>query len=154
MNEEIVPEETIQEQIPTPEGVETTDNQPHMITLEQFSSLSGEYKPASEAPALVDRQTSHPQPEPGMLQARLLMVFLGLAIILLDQYTKFLVESNLQMFEVFAPLPEYEQFFRIMHVYNTGAAFGIFPNGGLFFGIMAVIVGSLILIYNLPLKII
>lgn len=79
---------------------------------------------------------------------KILLFLVAGFIIVLDQLTKFIIESSLSLYEVYAPMPALEPYFRITHVFNTGAAFGFFPDGGLFFGILAVIVGFIIVYYN------
>lgn len=69
-------------------------------------------------------------------------------VLLLDQASKYLIETSLAFYEIWAPIPAIEPFFRIMHVTNTGMAFGLFPGGGLFFGVMALLVSGAILYYN------
>lgn len=89
--------------------------------------------------------------EPGTLGQRLIM-FVIMAISLgLDQWTKNIVETNLRLGEIYAPFPNIEQFFRIFHVSNTGAAFGLLPSGGPVFAAFAVIVSILIIYYNYTL---
>lgn len=69
------------------------------------------------------------------------------AIVALDQWTKHLVRTNLDFGEVLgAPIPALP-FFRIVHWRNTGAAFGLFPDGGIVFTVVAVLVSIAILYY-------
>ena len=75
--------------------------------------------------------------------------FAGL-IIAFDQYTKWLVRSNLAFGEVWAPWDWLIAYARIYHVKNTGAAFGMFQDGNLIFMILAVVV-SVVIIYYFPL---
>lgn len=70
------------------------------------------------------------------------------AVLLLDQYTKNLVETRLALYEVWAPFPAIEPFFRILHTTNTGMAFGLFQGGGTVFAIFAVIVAGAIVYFN------
>lgn len=86
------------------------------------------------------------------LKERLLLIIIALVIILLDQWTKNLVESNLAIGEAWTFFPGLEPFFQVLHTYNTGAAFGLFAGGGLFFGVMAVIVSIAILVFNQRLE--
>lgn len=79
---------------------------------------------------------------------KILLFLVAGFIIVLDQLTKYVIESSLPLYEVYAPIPALEPYFRITHVFNTGAAFGLFPDGGLFFGILAVAVGLIIIYYN------
>lgn len=79
---------------------------------------------------------------------RLIVIIVALLAIGADQYSKFLVESNLTLFEVYAPIPSLESVFRIFHIYNTGSAFGLFEGGGDYFRYLAIIVSLGILYYN------
>lgn len=53
-----------------------------------------------------------------------MVLFWALIIFLMDQGSKFLVDKNL---EVFTSRPIIENFFHITLLYNTGGAFGLFP---------------------------
>jgi signal peptidase II len=79
-------------------------------------------------------------------QSLLLLVAAG--AIIADQVSKLVVEQQLALNRSWAPFPEYAHLFRITHVSNTGAAFGLFPSGSLLFGFVAAIVSVLILFYN------
>ena len=83
-----------------------------------------------------------------MQKARDYFVLLGAAgaIVAFDQWTKYLVRTRLLLGESWAPL-EWAPFLRIVHWNNTGAAFGIFPAGGLIFTVVAVLVSGAILYY-------
>src|SRR3990170_3645656 len=68
-------------------------------------------------------------------------------VIALDQWSKPLVRTMLQVGESWSPLPGAVPFLRVVHWNNTGAAFGLFPAGGMVFTIVAVIVSIAILYY-------
>jgi signal peptidase II len=68
-------------------------------------------------------------------------------MVALDQLTKYLVVSNLSLYEAWAPVPTLAKWFEIHYVINTGAAFGLFQNGGLFFIITAIVVSVVIVFY-------
>jgi len=68
-------------------------------------------------------------------------------IIGLDQYTKELVRQNIPLGNSWMPLEWLSPYARIVNWFNTGAAFGLFKDGALFFAILAVIVMVLILYY-------
>ena len=77
------------------------------------------------------------------------LLFLVTALVLLADYaSKVAVENNLELYTTWAPIPEIAQFFRFTHVSNTGAAFGLFPTGSLLFSVVAVVVSTVIIIYN------
>jgi signal peptidase II len=77
----------------------------------------------------------------------LLLPALALLIAALDQYTKHLVQTNLRLFDVVQPIPALSHLFHITFVKNTGAAFGIFPNGSTLFAMIAVVVAVAIAVY-------
>ncbi len=70
-------------------------------------------------------------------------------IIILDQFTKSLILKNIALGEMIYPIPEFSSFFRFIHWYNTGVAFGMFQGMNDVFKVLAVIV-SLIIIYFYP----
>jgi signal peptidase II len=79
------------------------------------------------------------------------LILLGAAgmIVALDQWTKWLVRENLLFQETWLPewLGWLSPYARIVHWYNSGAAFGMFQNGNLIFTILAFIVIAAILFY-------
>lgn len=68
-------------------------------------------------------------------------------VLLVDQLAKYAIVSSLTLYETWAPIPALARIFTIHYVTNTGAAFGLFQNGGLFFIIVATVVSVVILIY-------
>jgi len=71
------------------------------------------------------------------------------AVVLLDQWTKFLVRTNLAFGEIW-PQGHWIVFYaRIVHWRNTGAAFGMFQNLGIVFAVLAIVVSGAI-IYSFP----
>jgi signal peptidase II len=68
-------------------------------------------------------------------------------IVALDQWTKYLVRTNLALAETWVPWPWLEPYARIVHWSNTGAAFGMFQGLGGIFTILAIVVTALILYY-------
>jgi signal peptidase II len=68
-------------------------------------------------------------------------------VIALDQWTKHLVEANLGLYETWTPIPALEGWFEFHHITNTGAAFGLFQNGNLFFIGVAIVVSIVVLFY-------
>jgi signal peptidase II len=79
---------------------------------------------------------------------RSLYIFLiVLVVVALDQATKYLIMTNLSLYDSKEIFP----FLHIVHVRNTGAAFGIFKNlGSMFFIILSVF--AIIFIINLLAK--
>lgn len=81
-------------------------------------------------------------------------VYLGLliissAIVILDQWTKAVVRESLPFGGTWLPasLTWLAPYARIVHWYNSGAAFGLFQGGGLVFTILAFLVIGAILYY-------
>jgi signal peptidase II len=77
-----------------------------------------------------------------------LFLFSGI-IVSIDQWTKAWVRANVPLGTDWLPisLSWLAPYARIRHTYNTGAAFGMFQQGGLIFAILAVIVSVLIISY-------
>ena len=79
------------------------------------------------------------------------LVLFGVAgtIIALDQWTKWLVRENIEFGAQW--LPEWMEWLspyaRIVHWYNSGAAFGMFQNGNLVFTTLAILVIVAIIYY-------
>ena len=70
-------------------------------------------------------------------------------IIALDQWTKYLVRSNLALRETWSPWAWLEPYARIVNWKNTGAAFGILQDFNTVFAILAVVV-ALAIVYYFP----
>ncbi|RME89948.1 MAG: signal peptidase II [Anaerolineae bacterium] len=77
-----------------------------------------------------------------------LVVVVG-CIVFLDQWTKALVRENLPLGHTWLPksLDWLAPYARIVHWYNTGAAFGMFRDAGLVFTVLAFVVAAAILYY-------
>ena len=80
------------------------------------------------------------------------MLMVAALVWLADQASKLYVVRNLALGEVWAPIPSLERFFTFTRTTNTGAAFGLFPNvGGLFVLIaIGVIIGIIMFYPRLP----
>ncbi len=80
------------------------------------------------------------------------LVLLGISgsIIALDQWTKWLVRENLPFQGTWLPewLNWLSPYARIVHWYNSGAAFGMFQNGNIVFTVLAfIVIGAIIYYY-------
>ena len=77
------------------------------------------------------------------------IVLIALLIVSLDQWTKWLVRVNIPAGGTWLPesLEWLSPYARIVHWYNTGAAFGLFKEGGMVFTVLAFIVIGAILYY-------
>jgi len=68
-------------------------------------------------------------------------------IIILDQLTKWLVRSNLDLGEVWMPLVWLAPYARIVHWFNTGVAFGMLQGLGKYSMIFSILVVAFIMYY-------
>jgi len=84
------------------------------------------------------------------LSAYLLLALIGSMVIVLDQWTKYLVRTNLSLGQAWMPLDWLAPYARIVHLRNSGAAFSMFQGGGMIFAGFAIIVAVFVL-YYLPL---
>ncbi len=77
------------------------------------------------------------------------LVLFGISgvIVALDQITKYKVRTELLLGETWSPFDWLEQYARIVHWNNTGAAFGILPSASKIFTIIAFIVVIAIIYY-------
>jgi len=77
------------------------------------------------------------------------IVLIAVVIVGLDQWTKSLVRANISLGGMWLPesLQWLHPYARIVHWYNTGAAFGMFKEGSMVFTVLAFIVIGLILYY-------
>ena len=67
---------------------------------------------------------------------------LPLAVVILDQFSKYIVVENMALGE---SIPIIEEVFHLTYILNPGAAFGMFANNSLFFIAIAVIVIGIII---------
>jgi signal peptidase II len=82
------------------------------------------------------------------------LFLIAVLIIALDQFTKWLVTSNLAVGETWAPWPWLLPYARIVHWWNTGVAFGMLQGMNLVFIILAIVVSLGIIYYfnQIPLE--
>lgn len=99
---------------------------------------------------ITDHQPVNAEPR-ASTRERAILLWVGALVILADQLSKRLVETQLPLNHTWAPIPDLAHFFRITHVSNSGAAFGLFPGGSSFFTIIAIAVAIIILVYNFGL---
>lgn len=79
---------------------------------------------------------------------RIIFFLVAALVIVFDHLTKLYIENQLPLNHTWAPFPQLADYFRITHVSNTGAAFGLFPEGSLIFAVIAAVVGAVIIVYN------
>jgi signal peptidase II len=77
------------------------------------------------------------------------IITIAVVIVVLDQWTKHLVRVNIPLGGTWLPesLEWLSPYARIVHWYNTGAAFGMFKDGSMVFTVLAFIVIGVILYY-------
>ncbi|MFN8453063.1 MAG: signal peptidase II [Anaerolineae bacterium] len=88
-----------------------------------------------------------PLPRPGSA----LPTILGIAAILfaLDQATKFLVVQNIPLYASWSFFPNLARLFKFTFITNTGAAFGMFPQlGGVFMVVAIVVITAIVIFYH------
>ena len=87
--------------------------------------------------------------EVGLSRIRDYLGLVGIASLVLglDQLSKYLVRTRLAFGETWSPFPWLAGVVRVVYWNNTGAAFGLFPSGGLVFTVVAIIVSVAILYY-------
>jgi len=73
----------------------------------------------------------------------------GVAILTLviDRISKWVVMTNLRLGESWNPVAALEPYVSLTYVTNTGAAFGLFPNYGVLFMVIAIVVVVTIIFY-------
>jgi len=76
-----------------------------------------------------------------------ILITVASIIIILDQIIKAIVRANIPFGGFWMPLEWLAPYLKFVNWSNTGAAFGLFQQGGLIFGILAVIVSIVIVIY-------
>jgi signal peptidase II len=77
----------------------------------------------------------------------LMLSILAGMVLVLDQVTKQLVRTRLSFGEIWMPIEAIRPYLHIVYWTNTGAAFGMFQQGGMIFTVLAVIVSAAIIWY-------
>ncbi len=77
----------------------------------------------------------------------LFLVWVALSVIVIDQLSKAIIVASLEPYEEWMPIEAIRPFFSITYVTNTGAAFGILPQGGMLFTLIALIVVGVIIYF-------
>lgn len=89
--------------------------------------------------------------QPATTAQRAIPLLVAAVVVVVDHFTKLVVEAWLPLNHTWAPFPDLAHLFRITHVSNTGAAFGFFPGGSSIFTVIAVVVALVIVVYNFGL---
>ena len=84
-----------------------------------------------------------------MSKKNIFIFSIALTIVLIDQFTKFLVKQN---FQINQPIQIIKNTLHLTYVTNTGSAFGLFKSMNTFFMIFAIIVILVIYIYLNKIK--
>lgn len=66
-----------------------------------------------------------------------MFLILGILLLSIDQYSKYLVRTKMEVFETY---PIIEDFFHLTYVQNKGAAFGMFQGATVIFAVVTLIV--------------
>lgn len=83
-----------------------------------------------------------------ILRSYAFLVLVGGVIVALDQISKFYVRTNfVEQMDMWAPWDWMLPYARIIHVTNTGVAFGLFKGMGGIFTVLAIIVAMAIIYY-------
>lgn len=100
---------------------------------------------------ILEVNTRPEPPPPASFKERSWLLLVMTFSIVVDHFSKLFIEVWLPIYTSHAPFPQWADFFRFTHTSNTGAAFGLFQNNNVWFGLIAAIVGGVILAYNYQL---
>ncbi len=89
-----------------------------------------------------------PSSPPRARLGRWVIPLVAVIVVALDQLTKAWVLRFLPENTAWAPIPALARFFTIVHVTNTGAAFGIFKDRSFLFILIAIVVSIAIIAYS------
>ena len=78
---------------------------------------------------------------------KLILPVIAVLILVADQISKYLVMAHLELGESWAPVPALERWFIFRYATNTGVAFGLFPDKGYLFMVIAMAVVVIIVLY-------
>jgi signal peptidase II len=77
----------------------------------------------------------------------ILLAFLAGVVLLVDQVTKEIIRTRLAFGDIWMPIEAVRPYMHIVHWSNTGAAFGMFQQGGMVFTVLAIVVSAAIIWY-------
>lgn len=91
--------------------------------------------------------------KPGLRRWIELFAVIGV-VLLVDQLTKRLVVDSLALGQAIEPIPALRDFFQITRSHNTGASFGILPQAGDLFLVIAlgIVIGMIVFYPRIPLE--
>ena len=84
-----------------------------------------------------------------MSKKNIIIFSIAFAVVILDQFTKFLVKRNFQLNQ---SMPIIKNIFHLTYVTNTGSAFGLFRGFNLIFILFSMIVILVVLYYAKKIK--
>jgi signal peptidase II len=113
---------------------------------EQATSEERENTPSSFADTKYPSATPT-EGKPGIFEIVLPLLIMAV-VLLLDQGSKYLVETRIPLYGYWAPIPGLENIVRFTHTANTGAVFGLFQGTGMFFAGLAIVVAAAIVYIN------
>lgn len=113
---------------------------------EQATSEERENTPSSFADTNYPSATPT-EGKPGIFEIVLPLLIMAV-VLLLDQGSKYLVETRIPLYGYWAPIPGLENIVRFTHTANTGAVFGLFQGTGMFFAGLAIVVAAAIVYIN------
>jgi signal peptidase II len=82
----------------------------------------------------------------------LLVLIVAALVIVVDQMVKVMVSTSLPLGGAWLPLPGLSPFFQIVHVANTGVAFGLFKDLGAVFILVPLVISGVIIYYARRLR--
>ncbi len=82
-----------------------------------------------------------------MKKTSLIVLIVAVLVIVIDQIVKLLVSTALPLGGAWSPLSGPSPFFQIVHVANTGVAFGMFRDLGIVFIIVPLVISGIIIYY-------
>jgi len=84
---------------------------------------------------------------PQRTRAYIFLASISGLVLALDQWSKYIVRTQLEVGQVWSPAEWLAAYARVIHWNNTGAAFGMLPTAGIIFSVVAVIVSAAIIYY-------
>lgn len=105
----------------------------------------------AEESTYIDQPLPATPEQPLPRQGEALPTILGIAVIIfaLDQATKFLVVQHIPLYESWSLFPGLARLFKFTFITNTGAAFGMFPQlGGVFMVVAIMVIAAIVIFYH------
>ena len=87
-----------------------------------------------------------------MKKTSVIVLVVAALVIVIDQIVKQVVSTALPLGGAWSPLPGPNPFFQIVHVANTGVAFGMFKDLGIVFILVPLIISGVIVFYAWRLR--